>query len=83
MGRQMGVLLLLAALLGTAGVVHGRPNFIVFMADDLGYGDLGFMGNKDVDTPNIDALAWESVYFPNFYVAPVCAPTRASLLTGR
>lgn len=63
--------------------MDGRPNFIVFMADDLGYGDLGFTGNKDVHTPNIDALARESVYFPNFYVSPVCAPTRAALLTGR
>lgn len=61
----------------------GRPNFVIFMADDLGYGDIGFMGNKDVETPNIDNLARQSVFIPNFYVSPVCTPTRASLLTGR
>lgn len=69
--------------LNSAGFTVTRPNFIVFMADDLGYGDLGFTGNQDVETPNIDALARESVFFPNFYVAPVCTPTRAALLTGR
>lgn len=62
---------------------QARPNFVVIMADDLGYGDMGFMGNSDVDTPNLDWLAAESVTFPNFYVSPVCTPTRASLLTGR
>ncbi|GMH37371.1 hypothetical protein BSKO_05244 [Bryopsis sp. KO-2023] len=65
------------------GLANAKPNFVIFMADDLGYGDLGATGNKDVETPNIDSLAAESVFFPNFYVAPVCAPTRAALLTGR
>lgn len=82
MWHQMGLLLLLVALLG-AVEVSGRPNFVILMADDMGYGDMGFTGNRDVETPSIDALARESVYFPNFYVAPVFTPTRAALLTGR
>jgi arylsulfatase len=59
------------------------PNVIIIITDDQGYGDLGFTGNPHVKTPNIDAFANESVRFNNFYVSPVCAPTRASLMTGR
>ncbi|MGC9342425.1 MAG: sulfatase-like hydrolase/transferase [Bacteroidales bacterium] len=60
-----------------------KPNFIIIQLDDLGYSDLGVHGNKLVETPAIDAFAEKSVQFSNFYVNPVCAPTRASLLTGR
>ena len=60
-----------------------RPNVVVIITDDQGYGDLGVHGNPKIKTPNIDALARESVRVKNFYVSPVCAPTRASLLTGR
>ncbi len=60
-----------------------RPNVILVITDDQGYGDLGFTGNPHVKTPVIDALARESVRFNNFYVSPVCAPTRSSLMTGR
>jgi len=60
-----------------------RPNIILVITDDQGYGDLGFTGNPHVKTPVIDALAKESVRFNNFYVSPVCAPTRSSLMTGR
>ena len=59
------------------------PNIILIITDDQGYGDLGFTGNPHVKTPVIDALARESVRFNNFYVSPVCAPTRSSLMTGR
>jgi len=59
------------------------PNVIIIITDDQGYGDLGFTGNPHVKTPNIDAFANESIRFNNFYVSPVCAPTRASLMTGR
>ncbi|SHF41178.1 arylsulfatase [Arenibacter palladensis] len=59
------------------------PNVILIITDDQGYGDLGFTGNPHVKTPVIDALARESVRFNNFYVSPVCAPTRSSLMTGR
>jgi len=60
-----------------------RPNVLLIMTDDQGYGDLGFHGNPKIRTPNLDRLARESVRFSRFYVSPVCAPTRASLLTGR
>jgi len=59
------------------------PNVIIIMTDDQGYGDLGISGNPHVKTPVIDQLAKESIRFTNFYVSPVCAPTRASLMTGR
>jgi len=60
-----------------------RPNFILIQMDDLGWDDLSLHGNQIIETPNIDKLAGESVQFEQFYVNPVCAPTRASLLTGR
>lgn len=58
-------------------------NVILIITDDQGYGDLAFHGNPNVETPVLDQLAEESVEFTRFYVSPVCAPTRASLLTGR
>lgn len=60
-----------------------HPNVIVIMTDDQGIGDFGFMGNPYVRTTYIDKLASESLNLTNFYVSPVCAPTRASLMTGR
>ncbi len=60
-----------------------RPNVILIMTDDQGYGDFGFTGNPLIKTPNMDALAERSAKMNNFYVSPVCAPTRASLMTGR
>ncbi len=60
-----------------------RPNIVYFLVDDLGYADVGFMGSKDVRTPNIDRLAKEGAVLKSFYVQPVCSPTRAALLTGR
>ena len=60
-----------------------RPNILLIITDDQGYGDLGVHGNPKLRTPNLDRLARESVAFQSFYVSPVCAPTRASLLTGR
>lgn len=61
-----------------------RPNFIVFMTDDQGYGDLSCMGNTDFLTPHIDQLAEDGARFTNWYSnSPVCSPARASLLTGR
>lgn len=60
-----------------------RPNVIIIITDDQGFGDLGITGNPHVQTPVIDQFASESIRFNNFYVSPVCAPTRSSLLTGR
>ncbi|MDF1861378.1 MAG: arylsulfatase [Verrucomicrobiales bacterium] len=60
-----------------------RPNIIVVMPDDMGYGDTGATGNTVVRTPNLDRLASESAELTDFYVSPVCSPTRACLMTGR
>ena len=61
-----------------------RPNIIFVMTDDQGYGDVGYMGNPDLITPNIDAMAENGLRFDRYYTAsPVCSPTRASVLTGR
>jgi len=60
-----------------------RPNILLILTDDMGYGDLGMAGNDTIRTPHLDDLATKSVSFQYFYVSPVCAPTRASLLTGR
>lgn len=60
-----------------------RPNIVIILADDQGWGDLSMNGNKNIRTPNIDRLARQGAQFSRFYVAPLCAPTRAGLLTGR
>ncbi|MEM7382468.1 MAG: arylsulfatase, partial [Bacteroidota bacterium] len=60
-----------------------KPNVILIMTDDQGWGDLSIQGNSNLSTPNIDALAKNGASFTNFYVQPVCSPTRAELLTGR
>ncbi len=60
-----------------------KPNVILVMTDDQGYGDMSCHGNPTQPTPNIDQLHAESVRFTNFHVAPYCTPTRAALMTGR
>ena len=61
-----------------------RPNVILIMADDLGWGDTGYNGNQNLRTPNLDEMAASGVVLQRFYsAAPVCSPTRASVLTGR
>lgn len=58
------------------------PNILVFLTDDLGYGDLGSYGHPVIRTPNLDALASEGIRFTDFYsAAPVCSPSRVGLLT--
>lgn len=62
----------------------GRPDVVLILADDLGYADLGFQGSHEIATPELDRLAREGVRFTDAYVSsPICAPTRAGLLTGR
>ncbi len=61
-----------------------KPNILMILVDDLGYGDLSSYGAKDMRTPNVDALVAGGMRFENFYAnCPVCSPTRAALLTGR
>lgn len=64
--------------------MNSRPNFVVFLTDDQGYGDLSCMGSSDFRTPHLDGLASGGARFTNWYSnSPVCSPSRASLLTGR
>lgn len=70
-----------AAAPGTARE-QSRPNFLVIMGDDIGYSDIGAYGGN-IDTPNLDALAKQSIRFSNFYNMSRCCPSRAALLTGR
>jgi len=75
--------LLLLLLSACQREAEQTPNFVIIQLDDLGYDDLGIHGNTIVESPNIDSIARRSMQFEQFYVNPVCAPTRASLLTGR
>ena len=63
-------------------MTNTRPNFIVILTDDQGYGDLSCFGAKDINTPNIDGMAKQGAKFTDFYAQPVCGPSRAALLTG-
>jgi arylsulfatase A len=71
------------ALILAAPAQERKPNVVLIIADDMGWGDVRSHGNEKVDTPALDRLAAEGVRFDRFFVSPVCAPTRASLLTGR
>ncbi|MEM9157417.1 MAG: arylsulfatase [Verrucomicrobiota bacterium] len=76
--------LLFLALLGSAAAIASQgPNVILILTDDQGYGDIRSHGNDKIDTPHLDRLADDGARFENFFVSPVCAPTRASVLTGR
>ncbi len=80
----VATILLATALTGTAEAISaGKPNIVLIISDDQGYGDFSIHGNPSLQTPNIDALAKTSVRFDRFYVNSFCAPTRAALLTGR
>ncbi|MFC1558451.1 arylsulfatase [candidate division KSB1 bacterium] len=74
-----------AAVLPLSGCIKEseKPNVIIVLTDDQGYGDVGVKGNDKIRTPNIDQFAGEGIDFTRFYCSPVCAPTRASLMTGR
>lgn len=79
-------LILALTSLATLLPAHAQdnPNIILVMADDQGYGDAGYTGHPFVKTPHLDAMSKNSVVFDRFYAAaPVCSPTRASVLTGR
>lgn len=77
-------LVLVAALsFASQAIASDKPNVIVILMDDMGYGDLSSTGNKNYQTPHIDSLARDGVALDSFYVCPVCSPTRAEFLTGR
>ena len=87
MSRLSGAAALLAAaLIGTAPALAGddppKPNILYIVADDLGWADVGFHGSE-IQTPSLDGLAKDGVTLDQFYVQPMCTPTRAALMTGR
>lgn len=80
----MTLTILAAAALGLAPAEAVRPNIVVIVADDMGYGDLGCFGHPRIRTPALDRMAKEGVRFTSFYSgAPICSPSRAALFTGR
>jgi arylsulfatase len=85
-GRSLLSKVILGALLSIAPLLvradGPRPNVILILADDLGYGDLGAHGNPRLQTPNLDRLRAQSVRFTDHHVAPMCTPSRSELLTG-
>ena len=89
--KILSILILLSTLISCVEKVKEKsskpsikkPNVILILADDQGWGDLSSSGNTNLNTPNIDSLKSNGASFENFYVQPVCSPTRAELLTGR
>lgn len=82
-GRRCAAALALGLAFG-ACASPPRPNVVLVMCDDLGWGDVGFNGGTAIPTPNLDAMAAHSLRFERFYAAaPVCSPTRGSVVTGR
>jgi arylsulfatase A-like enzyme len=78
------IVVLLAPLAALQAADAPRPNFIVILADDLGYGELGCQGNAQIPTPHIDSIARNGIRFTSGYVtASVCSPSSAGLMTGR
>jgi arylsulfatase A-like enzyme len=75
--------LFLLLLASTAFAVEPKPNIVIILSDDQGWGDLSLTGNKNLRTPNIDALARGGAVLDQFFVCAVCSPTRAEFLTGR
>lgn len=66
-----------------AAAPAAKPHIVVFLVDDMGYADAGFMGSREIQTPNLDRLAAAGSVLKSFYVQPVCSPTRSCLMTGR
>ena len=77
------MLRLIGLLLLTSTALAAPPNVVLIVADDLGYGDLGCFGGKEIKTPHLDKLAQAGVRLTDAYAFPVCSPTRAALMTGR
>lgn len=85
--RALLAVVLVALFAGTVGAAPAdaaaKPNVLYILADDMGYADGGFMGCKDIRTPELDKLAKAGTILSSFYVQPVCSPTRSALMTGR
>src|SRR6056297_1278911 len=76
-------MLALPAVFPACTLKKQKPNFVLVLTDDMGWSDLSLHGNRILETPHLDNLAKQSAQFAKFNVNPVCAPSRASLLTGR
>lgn len=76
-------LLLFLSLVVLTGLSASAPNIVLMLADDLGWGDVSYHSPHRIETPHIDSLAREGIELDRFYVAPMCSPTRAGLMTGR
>src|SRR5678816_3769176 len=82
--RALFFVLALFAATTFAATAAKKPNILLIVADDLGYGELSIQGNPQIPTPHIDSLAKSGVRFTSGYVSgPYCSPTRAALMTGR
>jgi arylsulfatase A len=82
--RRFFLASLSAGAAGLGALQGKRPNVVIALCDDLGYGDIACYGNRTIRTPNLDRFAGEGLRFTSFYAAaPVCSPSRAGLLTGR
>ena len=81
--RYLSCVLAWFSLISCGSDPGDRPNVVLVITDDQGYGDLGFHGNPVLKTPNLDQLAGESVRLTDYHVAPTCSPTRSALQTGR
>jgi arylsulfatase A len=82
------ILLIISCLFGCSPSAEkqsttNKPNVVLILTDDQGWGDLGIHGSESISTPALDSMARSGAHFDRFYVSPLCAPTRASLLTGR
>lgn len=76
-------LLTVTSIVSTTDAEQTKPNVVIVITDDQGYGDLAFTGNPAIKTPNIDKLCTQGTLLNNFHVDPTCAPTRSALMTGR
>ena len=75
--------LLLAPLATLCANPDSKPNIILVMPDDLGYGDYACLGNTITHTPSVDAFKTQSLLFTQFHVSPTCSPCRSALMSGR
>lgn len=82
MNRTLACVLSLGLAASALAAEPGRPNIVLILADDLGYGDLACYGAKDIRTPHLDRMASEGLRLTDFYAQPICGPSRAALMTG-